>query len=300
VLQIKNLKFEIDKKIILEDISLTVRNDEILSIIGLSGCGKSSILKCIAGINKPSYGLIVLDGVDITNTPISKRNVTLVFQDNSLFPHMTVKENMTIACNSKIIIEKVLDSLEISHLSTKYPYQMSGGEQQRATIARAIAHKPQLLLLDEPFSSVDTITTKLLRTKVYELLKEFKITTILVTHDLDDVYEMSSRCVVMKPKTIEQLDSLETLYNTPISIEVAKLFGKLIEFDGFLYRPEHITIISEGYESKKAIVKNVKFHGIYNILKVDINGIYIEIIDYKKTIKTNDIIYLKFNEGMKL
>lgn len=267
MLQIQNLNLNLNKQNILTDINFEINDGEILSIIGPSGCGKSSILKSIVGIIKEHDGTILLNKIDITNWPINKRNITLAFQDFSLFPHMTLEKNMLIASNSKTDIDYILTELDIEYLKDKYPHQMSGGEQQRASVARAIIYKPQVLLLDEPFSNVDAITTKIIRKKITNIIKKFNITTIMVTHDLEDVFEMSDRCIVMKKAEIEQQGYLWELYNTPKNSYVAELFGEVLVVNDKKYRPENIKIYKKNTNNAlQCMILNVKFNKNYNEL----------------------------------
>lgn len=302
MLEVQNLNYRLNGKTILENINFDVKKGEILSIIGPSGCGKTSILKAIAGIAKEHTGNIVLDQTDITTAPINKRDVTLVFQDFSLFPHMTLEQNMQVATNSSSDIEYVLSEMDINHLKGKYPHQMSGGEQQRASIARAIAHQPKLLLLDEPFSNVDAITTKKLRTKITQLIEFFKITTIMVTHDLDDVFAMSNRCVVMKRAGIIQKGTLEDIYNYPKNIFVAELFGDVLVFANEIYRPENIKIVQKwSIKSQKALVINVKFSKGYDEIFISLGQNTLVVYDYHRLgFDVGDHIYLEFGSPITL
>lgn len=302
MIEIKHLELEIDNKTILKDINFDVYDGEIISIIGPSGCGKSSILKSIVGIIKNHSGKIILDNVDVTDTPINIRNINLVFQDFSLFPHMTVYENMQIASKDDRLINYVLDELELSHLKEKYSNQMSGGEQQRCAIARSIIYNPKVLLLDEPFSNIDKITTNTIRLKILKLLKEFKISTIMVTHDLEDVCIMSDRCIVMDKSIIVQQGFLENLYSNPISLFVGNLFGDLILVDEQYYRPENIKISKIWkVDHKPYYIKSIKFNKDYNVLTVETSkNESLIIFDYLRLdIEIDDKIYLKFENPLK-
>ena len=230
MLKVKNISLEIDATLILDDVTFDVEAGEILSIIGPSGCGKSSILKTIAGIYREVSGNIVLMDKNITTVPINERDISLVFQNYSLFPHMDVFENMLVGSQDTEKNLHILKEMEIDHLESKYPFQMSGGEQQRVALARALARSPKVLLLDEPFSNVDAITTQSLRTKVLKLIKDYGITTIMVTHDLNDVFVMSNRCVVMEKGSVVQFDTLKNIYNNPNNEFVETLFSDPIDY----------------------------------------------------------------------
>lgn len=230
MLKVKNISLEIEGTLILDDVSFDVEAGEILSIIGPSGCGKTSILKTIAGIYREVSGSIVLMHKNITNAPINERDISLVFQNYSLFPHMDVFENMYVGSQD---VEKnlhILREMEIDHLEKKYPFQMSGGEQQRVALARALARSPKVLLLDEPFSNVDAITTVSLRTKTLKLINEYGITTIMVTHDLNDVFVMSENCVIMEKGVVTQFDTLKNIYDNPSTDFIQALFEDPVDY----------------------------------------------------------------------
>ncbi len=303
MLEIKKIELDIKNKKILKNISFDVYDGEIISIIGPSGCGKTSILKIIAGIIKNHEGQIILDGIDITNTPINIRNINLVFQDFSLFPHMTVYENMLIASKDENKINYVLRELNLLHLTEKYSNQMSGGEQQRCAIARSIIYNPRVLLLDEPFSNIDKITTNQIRLKILKLLKEFKISTIMVTHDLEDVCVMSDKCIVMNKSIIEQQGLLEELYNKPKKLFVANLFGNIIRIKNSYYRPENIKL-SESWNLnyKPFIVDSVKFNKDYNEISIifDDNEL-LTLFDYQRlSVISGDKIYVKIDNALRI
>lgn len=227
MLEISKLNVVLDGKKILNDINFIVEDGEILSIIGPSGCGKSTILKTILGIYQSSRGDIILDKKSIKNIPINERETTLVFQDYSLFPHMTVLQNMLVAGDDESEAEILLMEFELIKFSNKFPHELSGGEQQRIAIARALFYKPKLLLLDEPFSNIDAITTVEFRKKVKDYIERSNITTIIVTHDLDDVFDMSNRCMVMENSRTMQVDTIHNIFDYPSNDYVQKLFKQV-------------------------------------------------------------------------
>jgi len=269
MLNVKNLGLKFGDRTILHDINFNVKSGEILSITGPSGCGKSTLLKSILGISGPQSGIINLNGKDITHLPLNKRDAVMVFQDFSLFPHMTMEQNLFVGTKDEELVGEIIKYFDLESLSGKYPFQMSGGEQQRVTLARAIVNKPKLLLLDEPFASIDNITLTYFRERVYDLLTKFDVTTLMVTHDLVDVFEMSERCIVMKNAHIIQLDTLENIYYNPKTDFVAALFGMVFEYEGKKYRPEEIEVYESFVESSQEVkVLNKKFNLLYNELLV--------------------------------
>lgn len=187
-----NITFRYDKENILENYTFNVDKYEILLIKGKSGIGKSTILNLIAGFEKPCSGEILLDGVDITNEKIEKRNIGYLFQEYALFPHLNVYQNISYGIshlNKKEIekrVSELLDIVQMKGLEKRYPNDLSGGEKQRIALARSLANRPKLLLLDEPFSSLNEELKDKLRIDLRNILKSQKITAIIVSHDSDD------------------------------------------------------------------------------------------------------------------
>lgn len=187
-----NITFRYDKENILENYTFNVDKYEILLIKGKSGIGKSTILNLIAGFEKPCSGEILLDGVDITNEKIEKRNIGYLFQEYALFPHLNVYQNISYGIshlNKKEIekrVSELLDIVQMKGFEKRYPSDLSGGEKQRIALARSLANRPKLLLLDEPFSSLNEELKDKLRIDLRNILKSQKITAIIVSHDSDD------------------------------------------------------------------------------------------------------------------
>ena len=204
-LDIKNIKLSFDNKdleiMILRNLSLTVKEGDFVAITGASGSGKTSLLRTICGLEHPKEGEIILDHSIMFNKEISvpteKRNIGLVIQEKVLFPHMNTRQNIEFGISKRNdkneLSNEIMEKLKIQKLSEKYPYQLSGGESQRVALARSIVMKPKLLLLDEPFSGLDTE----LKTKIYpeikSILDENKITCLMVTHDLTEVKALADK-----------------------------------------------------------------------------------------------------------
>ena len=204
-LDIKNIKLSFDNKdleiMILRNLSLTVKEGDFVAITGASGSGKTSLLRTICGLESPKEGEIILDHSIMFNKEISvpteKRNIGLVIQEKVLFPHMNTRQNIEFGISKRNdkneLSNEIMEKLKIQKLSEKYPYQLSGGESQRVALARSIVMKPKLLLLDEPFSGLDTE----LKTKIYpeikSILDEDKITCLMVTHDLTEVKALADK-----------------------------------------------------------------------------------------------------------
>ena len=232
-LKIQDLKVELNKNAILEDLTLQVDEGEFLSLLGPSGCGKSTLLKTIAGINEAASGEIILDGECINERPAYKRGTVIVFQDMRLFPNMTVSENVAYPLRIKGVrkaeridaADEYLRAVRLEGLGDRRINQLSGGQQQRVALARALAARPKLLLLDEPFSSLDENLREDMRKLVRDLHKEFGMTTIMVTHDRQEALSMADRVAIMFDGKIVQTGSPEMILSKPSDNRVSEYFG---------------------------------------------------------------------------
>jgi putative spermidine/putrescine transport system ATP-binding protein len=218
-----------------DDAVFTVQDSEFMCILGPSGCGKSTLLRMIAGFESLTSGDIQIDGESIAALPANKRPTAMVFQKYTLWPHMTVYDNIAFGLglrhlSKQVINQKVRDSLELVSLAgyeTRYPAQLSGGQQQRVALARAIVLEPKILLLDEPFSSLDAILRVRLREELKRIQRRLKITAIFVTHDQEEALSLADRIAVMSGGCIEQIDHPSTIYSNPQSLFVADFIGAM-------------------------------------------------------------------------
>lgn len=294
MIKIKDLYLNIDGKQILKDISFDMK-DEIITIIGPSGCGKTSLLKSILGIHKCD-GVVQINDRVVNNIPIEKRNISIVFQDYALFPHLSVFDNINIIANDDIKTNQLLARFNIKHLADKKPSVLSGGEMQRVSIARSLINVPDLLLLDEPFSNVDAITKQDLERDIKKVLKDLKVPTIIVTHNKNDAFFMSDRAIIMKDGKIEQINNLNSLYEYPETRFVAGLLGEFNIIrqgkDEILIRPEWISIFSD---TSGFTVVSCMYYGMYNRVLVSDGNIMNTLIvyDYTKNFKIGDKVNIK-------
>lgn len=218
-----------------ENVGFTVQDSEFMCILGPSGCGKSTLLRMIAGFETLTEGDIQIDRESIANLPANKRPTAMVFQKYTLWPHMTVHDNIAFGLGLRhlardVIERKVQESLALVGLSgyeARYPAQLSGGQQQRVALARAIVLEPKILLLDEPFSSLDAILRVRLREELKRIQRRLKITAIFVTHDQEEALSLADRIAVMSNGKIEQLDHPSTIYAHPQSLFVADFIGAM-------------------------------------------------------------------------
>lgn len=204
-LKIENLSIKLQKEEILHDVSLEIKEGEFVSLLGASGCGKTTLLKSIAGLLETEDGSISIDGQKMDHVAPEKRGTVIVFQDLRLFPHMTVEKNISFALQLKKVpkkeqkkrVEKLLEDVQLSGYGDRRMKEMSGGQLQRVALARALAAEPKVLLLDEPFSGLDEKLRMEMGALVKRLHQEWKLTTILVTHDKREALQMSDRIALM-------------------------------------------------------------------------------------------------------
>ncbi|KAA0972091.1 ABC transporter ATP-binding protein [Aureimonas fodinaquatilis] len=241
-LEIRNLSRKIGSQQILSNIGLDLAAGELLCLVGQSGCGKSTLLRLIAGVDTPDAGVIQL-GERVVAGPSAfvepeQRGVGLMFQDYALFPHMTVAQNVAFGLRGRPRaairqkVEETLARLDIGHFATRYPHMLSGGEQQRVALARAIAPGPGILLMDEPFSNLDSRLRETVRAETIGLLRQLGTTTILVTHDPQEALMFADRVALMREGRIVQTGTGRQLYNQPQDPFVARFFSDFNEMRG--------------------------------------------------------------------
>ncbi|HVZ01124.1 MAG TPA: ABC transporter ATP-binding protein [Dongiaceae bacterium] len=223
-----------------DNINLHIPGGEFFSLLGSSGCGKTTTLRMIAGFEQPTSGHIILDGVDMTETPPHKRHVNTVFQSYALFPHLNVFDNVAFGLRRQKetpenVTRRVGEALELVQLTgfeKRKPAQMSGGQQQRVALARALVLKPAVLLLDEPLGALDARLRKQLQVELKTLQQQVGITFVYVTHDQEEALTMSDRIAIMSQGRIEQIATPEEMYENPATVFVADFLGVSNLMDG--------------------------------------------------------------------
>ena len=228
------------KTSVLENITFDVAEGEALVLLGASGSGKTTILRCIAGLDQPYTGKIILHGRDVTELPARERGVGVIFQSYALFPKMTVEKNIGYGLRIrkrkrreiKETVNELLSLVQLEEHRKKYPSQLSGGQQQRVAIARTLAYKPEVLLFDEPFGALDTQTRTHLRREIRALLRKVNVPAIFITHDQEEALELGDRVAVINKGHIEQIGTPFEIYNQPATEYVATFLGAANILDG--------------------------------------------------------------------
>lgn len=267
-IQFEDVTKSFGKNLVLDHVNLEIGKGELVTLLGPSGCGKSTLLRCLAGLENATAGEIYLDGRNITALEPQKRDIGMVFQQYSLFPNLTVEQNVAFGLklqkkSAKEIREKVKEILEVVGLADKqkqYPSRLSGGQQQRAALARAIVTEPKVLLLDEPLSAIDALLRRSLQIEIRRIQKELDITMVFVTHDQEEAMVMSDTIHLLYQGRIEQSAAPTELYRNPATRfaasfigsynlfsadEFERLSGEKAEGENIAFRPETVKMSTE-------------------------------------------------------
>ncbi len=238
----------------LDNVSLTVATGEIFALLGGSGCGKSTLLRMLAGFEIPTKGKIFLAGEDIANLPPYKRPINMMFQSYALFPHLSVWENIVFglkrdgmpATEIDARVDKMLGLVQLCKYAKRKPHQLSGGQQQRVALARSLAKRPKLSLLDEPLGALDKKLRETTQLKLINIIEEVGVTCVLVTHAQEEAMSMAS-CIAVMSEVFLQVGSPDEVYEMPNSRQVADFIGNVNMFDGIIEEDEsdHVTIRCE-------------------------------------------------------
>ncbi|KKA63545.1 spermidine/putrescine ABC transporter ATPase [Tatumella morbirosei] len=242
----------------ISDISFTIEPGEVVALLGPSGCGKSTVLRAIAGLIQPKSGKIILGNQDLAAISARARSIGMVFQNYALFPHLTVAENIAypLACQAvsrgerKQRVEEMLELVRLGDFGNRLPRELSGGQQQRVAVARAIAGRPSLLLLDEPFGALDRALRFDLQVELLQLQKSLGITTLIVTHDQEEAQSLANRLVLMNKGNIEQTDTPMAVYDNPSSLFVNSFIGQANQLHGTVAEFDQQSTLIELTESQ--------------------------------------------------
>jgi putative spermidine/putrescine transport system ATP-binding protein len=241
---LRNVHKTFGQTVALADFSLSIVSGELVCLLGPSGCGKTTALRILAGFERADGGFVTIDGTDISSDPPERRGFGMVFQDYSLFPNMTARQNIEFglrvqrrsAAERAKVVDRMIDITALGEHASKFPHQLSGGQKQRVALARAIATSPRVLLLDEPLSALDAKVRESLRDEIRRLQLEIGVTTIFVTHDQHEALAISDRVGVMSDGRLEQLAAPRELYESPANAFVA----------GFIGTANRVPAVSEG------------------------------------------------------
>ncbi len=296
----------------LDDVSMTIRENEFFALLGPSGCGKTTLLRILAGFEHPDEGSVRLGGADLLALPPERRPINLMFQSYALFPHMSVEKNVAYGLERegrprdevRARVADVLATGGIAETASRRPSQLSGGQRQRVALARAIVKRPRLLLLDEPLSALDRKVREEMQLELKRLQHEVGITFVVVTHDQEEAMSMADRIAVMRHGHLEQLDGPVDLYERPASLFVARFIGSNDLFEGVAaeggvavdgvgllpaatmalppgtrawlgIRPEHVRVLGPGDPNAvlSGIVEDTQFQGGLSNIAVDVPGL---------------------------
>ncbi|MYM29844.1 polyamine ABC transporter ATP-binding protein [Duganella sp. CY15W] len=264
-LLIRNLVKEFDGVRAVNDVSVAINKGEIFALLGSSGCGKSTLLRMLAGFETPTSGSITLAGQDIVSVPPYQRPINMMFQSYALFPHLSVWDNIAFGLRRDGLpkdeiasrVEKMLSLVQLTEYAKRKPHQLSGGQQQRVALARSLAKRPQLLLLDEPLGALDKKLRERTQMELVSIIEEVGVTCVMVTHDQDEAMSMATRIAVMSAGRILQVGAPDEIYETPNCRFVADFIGSVNLFNGSVAVDEADHVIIDTPEGKHYVT-----HGI--------------------------------------
>ncbi|MCV3763204.1 ABC transporter ATP-binding protein [Companilactobacillus farciminis] len=322
-LKIENLQVKFENNVVIDDLNLAIPENAITVFLGPSGSGKTTVLRSISGLNKNATGKILLDGKDISQLPINKRNIGVIFQSYALFPNMTVFDNVAYGLQAQKVakaeikqrVEEMLSLVNLSEKTDQYPDDLSGGQKQRVAIARSMIMKPKLLLLDEPLSALDAKIRVELRDQIKEYQQKLGITMIFVTHDQAEAMAIADNVVVISEGKIQQEGSPYEIYQKPSNEFMATFIGEhnlltgaelkaigisgLIENKKYLIRPEAVRIGQnhEGIkcygEIKSAVNLGNRIQYVFSINDIDLK---IEALNQLQPLKPGDASEISINQ----
>ena len=239
LVKIDRVTKKFDETVAVDDVSLEIHQGEIFALLGGSGSGKSTLLRMLAGFERPTEGRILLDGVDITEMPPYERPINMMFQSYALFPHMTVAQNIAFGLKQDRLpageiearVEEMLKLVHMTQYARRKPHQLSGGQRQRVALARSLAKRPKLLLLDEPMGALDKKLRSQMQLELVEIIERVGVTCVMVTHDQEEAMTMAQRIAIMHLGWIAQIGSPVDVYEAPVSRLVCEFVGNVNIFD---------------------------------------------------------------------
>ena len=296
----------------LRDVSVSIDRGKLTALLGPSGGGKSTLLRIIAGLEKPDTGRVYIDGQDMTDVPARRRGIGFVFQHYAAFPHMTVWDNVAfglrVARADKVTIKRRVDELlELVHLaglSRRYPSELSGGQRQRMALARALAVEPRLLLLDEPFGALDVKVRAELRAWLRQLHEQVNATTVFVTHDQEEAMELADQIVLINAGQIEQVGPPEELYDNPATPFVMSFLGATTRLGDAMVRPHDIEVLADPTDgTHQAMIERVLglgFHSRIDAVLADGSTVTVQLTRahaQQLELSVGDIVFLRQMPG---
>ena len=335
IVKLNNVSKKFGKKTIIKDLNLDIYEGEFLTLLGSSGCGKTTILRLISGLESVTGGNVFIDDIDVTNLDATKRKVNTIFQNYALFPHMTVKENISFGLKMKKVdeveiekeVKKIIKLVKLEGFENRYPRELSGGQQQRVALARGIIMKPKVLLLDESLGALDLKLKKQMQIELKRIQKRLGMTFVYVTHNQEEALTMSDRIVLLNHAKIEQIDTPSNIYKNPKTMFVADFIGESNILKGIITDINKdiasvdigddikIDVLNKGYKLKEQVTliirpKDIRIFlnntkkGISGIVKESIyNGEttkFIVGISERLELKISDMNDVMYNDGTKV
>lgn len=303
-LEVENLVKSYGNNPVIKNLTFSIEKGQLISFVGESGSGKSTFLKCLSGLENINSGKVILNNKIINDKNLfvkpQRRKIGYVFQDYPLFPHLNIKDNICFNLEKRYFknFEDIVKLTNLKPLLERYPHEISGGEQQRVSIARSIIREPDLLLLDEPFSNLDANIKYSIRDEICKIIKKTNTTTILVTHDINDALNISDKILIFKAGIVQQYSDPEKMYCEPANCYCAEVLGEINKFpkDDKIYyiRPENLKVVDSS--SNSIIIEKCFFQGkSYKLLGKYENNIWSL---YSKTpLKINSEVFFEYSDS---
>ncbi|KPN05582.1 ABC transporter ATP-binding protein [Xanthomonas arboricola] len=258
-LSIREVRKEFDGVVAVDEVSLQIRKGEIFALLGGSGSGKSTLLRCLAGFERPTKGRIVLDGQPIDGLPPYERPINMMFQSYALFPHMSVEQNIAFGLKQEALskpaiaarVGEMLELVQLGNLARRKPHQLSGGQQQRVALARSLAKRPKLLLLDEPMGALDKKLRAQMQLELVNIIETSGVTCVMVTHDQEEAMSMATRIALMDQGWIQQVGTPDEIYEQPANRFAADFIGSVNLIDAVIVedKPDYVGLKAPAFDA---------------------------------------------------